>query len=127
MSDSPLAKKLLIKPGNTFTLLDEPEGFRELLDGLPDDVILEDESSEGEADVGLLFCADREAFEMGLPEITRSLKQGAVLWVAYPKQTGRIETDLNRDILRDLAEEYGMKAVSLVAIDATWSAMRLKS
>jgi hypothetical protein len=37
-----------------------------------------------------------------------------------------INTDIHRDIIREYAASIGLKGVSLIAVDDTWSAMRLK-
>ena len=47
------------------------------------------------------------------------------LWVAYPKGKA-VKTDLNRDTLRAFLGDRKWKAVSLVAIDDLWAAMRFK-
>jgi hypothetical protein len=49
-----------------------------------------------------------------------------VLWFAYPKGTSGIKTDINRDILRLTAEEYGITTVTAVSINDTWSALRFR-
>ena len=51
---------------------------------------------------------------------------GAVTWVAYPKKTSGVPTDLTRD--RGWEAVTGdIDAVSQVAVDDTWSALRFKS
>jgi len=50
------------------------------------------------------------------------LKQDGLLWMTYPK--GKAE--INRDSIRIYAQTIGLQAVSLIAIDKTWSALRLK-
>jgi hypothetical protein len=50
-----------------------------------------------------------------------------LFWVAYPKQTSGVPTDLNRDVVaRTVEAETAFRVVSNVAIDATWSALRLR-
>ncbi len=52
----------------------------------------------------------------------------ALLWLAYPKGSSKKYpgVDLNRDSLHALMAELGLDGVSLVALDADWSAMRFK-
>ncbi|WP_199200099.1 hypothetical protein, partial [Kosakonia sp. H7A] len=51
----------------------------------------------------------------------------AVLWIAYPKQTSRrYRCEFNRDSGWDRAGELGLEPVRMVAIDADWSALRLR-
>ena len=49
-----------------------------------------------------------------------------VFWIAYPKGTSTIKTDINRDTIRETAQEYGLKTVTAVSIDNTWSALRFR-
>jgi hypothetical protein len=46
--------------------------------------------------------------------------------LAYPKLTSPLAGDLNRNLLHDLVQEAGLDTVAQIAIDADWSALRLK-
>ena len=66
--------------------------------------------------------------------VAKTLKQAledekALLWLAYPKGSSKKypSVDLNRDSLHALMAELGLDGVSLVALDADWSAMRFKA
>lgn len=48
------------------------------------------------------------------------------MWVAYPKTTSGVATDLTRDVGWATMNEAGWGVVSQVAVDATWSALRFK-
>jgi hypothetical protein len=48
----------------------------------------------------------------------------SVFWIAYPKGSSKIKTDINRDTLRAKAEEFGITTVTAISIDDTWSALR---
>lgn len=50
----------------------------------------------------------------------------SVFWIAYPKGSSKIKTDINRDILRVTAEEFGITTVTAISIDDTWSALRFR-
>ena len=45
--------------------------------------------------------------------------------MSYPKTKG-LQTEVNRDILREMLLPLGLEAVSIVAIDEVWSALRFK-
>ena len=44
----------------------------------------------------------------------------------YPKKRTAAESDLSQDRVGELAVEAGVEAVSQVALDATWSALRFR-
>jgi hypothetical protein len=77
-----------------------------------------------EIDGALIFV--RMARGLGAArETARSVKPDGLIWIAYPKG-GAMGTDLDRDVLRDSLAKHGLEAVSLIALDATWSAMRFR-
>jgi hypothetical protein len=49
-----------------------------------------------------------------------------LLWVAYPKGSSGVKTDVNRDRLWQALEPTGWRPVRQVALDETWSAMRFR-
>ena len=64
--------------------------------------------------------------EEKLPKLKLFSKRKGVLWITYPKGTSGVKTDLNRDKIRDYVSTQGLQAVSLISIDNTWSALRVK-
>ena len=48
-----------------------------------------------------------------------------IAWIAYPK-AGKLDTDLNRDILWRHLLSKGIQGVRQVALDEVWSAMRFR-
>ncbi|MFF2191399.1 hypothetical protein [Streptomyces sp. NPDC058157] len=46
-------------------------------------------------------------------------------WIAYPK-AGKLDTDLNRDVLREALAGHGVRPVRQIAVDDVWSAMRFR-
>jgi len=51
---------------------------------------------------------------------------GGKLWFAYPKKSGALASDLDRDHGWEPLREAGFLAVTQVAIDADWSALRYR-
>jgi Bacteriocin-protection, YdeI or OmpD-Associated len=123
MSD--LAKKLRIVPGGRIVSLGAPASFDVLLDPLPDGASLSVRAS-GTYDVVLFFVMDAQALEKGLPRAMAALDDGGVFWICYPKKSSGIKTDLTRDIGWKVVQDAGLGAVTQVAIDETWSALRFK-
>ncbi|AKI98873.1 hypothetical protein [Archangium gephyra] len=46
--------------------------------------------------------------------------------MAYPKQSSKVETDLNRDKGWESVERLGWEGIAQVAVDATWAATRFR-
>ena len=77
--------------------------------------------------VRLGFCAknDTELARL-LPTATKATKYDGLLWVSYPKKSSKVDTDLSRDTLWEPPGETGLRPVTQVSIDKTWSAMRFR-
>jgi hypothetical protein len=124
MTDKSVAQKLQLKPARTLALVNAPAGALENLSPLPEFAKV----AEGpeKADVVLLFTKDFSEFNRAFQPLTKSINKEAILWVAYPKKTSQIKSDLDRDKLHIYAQTLGWMGVALVALDGDWSAMRFK-
>ena len=120
---NPLARKLLIKEGSRVALVNPPSGYAERLLPLPEGAALVDLQSG--LDVVQVFARDKASLEQAAPAL-RSVRDGGLLWVCYPKGGRKAGTDLNRDLLWEELGRVGLTGVTLVSVDDTWSAMRFR-
>jgi hypothetical protein len=74
----------------------------------------------------LVFVPDRAAVAKFASLATKAIKPDGLLWFAYPKLTGAIRTDINRDTGWEPVRAVGFAVVAAVSIDATWSALRFR-
>ena len=118
---SPLSKKLLVKPDYRVLVLNAPEGAA--VEPLPDGARL---VKSGDADVVLAFARDSKDLAKLAPKAIAAGGNEGIIWIAYPKKSGKIPTDISRDIGWDAVTSAGWEGVSLVAVDETWSAMRFR-
>ena len=125
MANSSLASKLGIKPGLRLVLINPPAGYIDQLGALPEGVELSLDPG-GQYDFVHLFVQNRADLAQQLPGALQGLKVGGLFWVAYPKRSARLETDLSRDHGWEPLEKAGWRGVSLISIDDTWSAMRFR-
>jgi hypothetical protein len=126
MADRPVVQKLLLKPGMRAAVLNAPPHYIELVQQqLPDHVSLSAALDGSGFDFIHVFATHREHLLREGPAWRQALKPKGVLWVSYPKGKA-IQTDLNRDIVRTTVQQVGLDTISQVAIDETWSALRLK-
>ena len=77
-------------------------------------------------DVVQLFVKTKDELDALAPQAVSALKAGGILWIAYPKKSSGIKSDLTRDHGWAIVKELGYEGVRLVAIDDTWSSLRLK-
>lgn len=125
MSDKTVAEKLLIKSGYKVLIVNAPEGYEKILTDLPQGVkILE--KLDKNVDLIQLFVNTLAELEAELKALKPLLKPAGILWLSYPKKTSKIKADINRDSINAYAITIGLQGVSIVSIDDTWSALRLK-
>ena len=73
-----------------------------------------------------LFVQSKEELEEFGPQAVALLKPEAMLWIAYPKKSSGIKTNLNRDNGWEILFALGYSGVRQIAIDETWSALRFR-
>jgi hypothetical protein len=59
-------------------------------------------------------------------KLSKHAARNALAWISYPKKTSRNASELKRDPLREAMSGSGWRAVSIVAIDEVWSALRFR-
>ena len=122
-SGTPLPRKLGIREGSRVLLVRAPEGFAGVLGELPAGVELV-AAGTPELDVVVLFAADVAALHAELAALVPAIASAGGLWVAWPKRSSGVETDLDEHIVRAAGLDAGLVDNKVCAIDATWSGLR---
>lgn len=117
-SGRPLPVKLGVKAGSRVLVTGAPDGFT--LD-CPHDV----RAGKQPYDVVLLFCPSVAHLERGWARAAGRITVDGALWVAWPKRSSGVATDLTDQVVRDHALAHGLVDVKVCAIDATWSGLKL--
>jgi hypothetical protein len=121
-SGTPLPAKLGIKPGHRLLIVGAPTDFD--LGPLPGDVVPHQRPGRLPYDVILAFCPDLTTLERRfLPLVERLVPTGG-LWVAWPKKSSGLATDLDENVVRDIGLAAGLVDNKVCAIDHTWSGLR---
>lgn len=122
---SPLPKKLGMKPGKRALILSAPAVYLASLKPLPHNFTIATKGP-GVYDLVQVFATELSQvskFARSLPKIAAP---NALVWISYPKQTSKLETDLNRNIVWTEMNRFGWRGVSIIAVDETWSALRVR-
>ena len=122
-SGTPLVKKLGIKPGYRTYLHNAPDDFDATLGDLPDDVIVLQRVKEP-VDFILLFSEREADLVVSFGRLAARLSKSGMLWVAWPKQTSGVPTDLKESVVRRIGLDAGLVDVKICAIDDTWSGLK---
>jgi hypothetical protein len=123
-SATPLPKKLGIKPGARVALRGSvPDGFDTTLGELPAGAVVS-RRARGRMDVIVAFFLDRAALERRLDALREALDPGGGLWLAWPKRTSGVATDLSETVVREIGLAAGLVDNKVCAIDEVWSGLR---
>lgn len=111
-----LAQKLGFKPG-----------LRACIFGAPDTMALDiPVSDSGPFAFQIHFARSRADVTRIAEGAARRYETGAVFWIAFPKKSGAIKSDLTRDEGWAPLTSQDFLPVSNVALDADWSALRFR-
>jgi hypothetical protein len=122
-SGTPLPKKLGITEGKRFAVISAPPDFAETLGELPPEAEWKGRVRPG-LDVVVAFFTERAALASSWPKLTAAVTPNGTVWVAWPKRTSGVPTDITEDVLRDELLPSGWVDNKVCAIDDTWSGLR---
>lgn len=122
-SGKPLAQKLGLKEGATVVLVDAPKDAEALLGPLPPGTTLR-RGNRGARETTLWFVTARRELERRFARIAAAVGDGT-LWMAWPKRSSGVATDLTEDSIRAVALPASLVDSKVCAIDETWSGLRL--
>lgn len=119
-----LAKKLIIKPGSKWVFLNAPQEVS--LDVLP---LPESASISSSVETGLdgilLFIKSKADLLAAMEQIVPVLTPETIFWIAYPKKSSAIKSDLKMGDWDELTR-YKLQGVASIAINETWAGSRFR-
>lgn len=77
-------------------------------------------------DFALLFAVSENQLNAILSDIMPALKEESKVWIAYPKVTSKIVTDLNRIGCWQKLTDAGYDTADHVSLDHVWHALQFK-
>ncbi len=121
-SGAPLVKKLGVKEGCRLAIVSAPNGFAESLE-LPRGVQLR-KQARGRLDVVVFFVTRRAELTRRFPALCNRLEPDGGLWIAWPKRSSDVATDLSFEPVQRVGLDNGLVDNKVAAIDDTWSGLR---
>jgi hypothetical protein len=122
-SGTPLARKLGIGEGDRIAVLADPGHALELLAPLPEGVRVVRKLAP--ADVVLFFTTQRSKLEARVPRLGDAVFPDGACWIAWPKRSSKVPTDVTEDVVREVALPLGLVDTKVCAVDEIWSGLRL--
>jgi len=122
-SGTPLAKKIGIKEGSRVALVNAPKDFQFEPKELPDNV----EFIKGSAkslDIILYFVTTERALTKDLSKLAARLTANGMIWIAWPKKSSGVATDLSFERVQRIGLDAGLVDVKICAVDDIWSGLK---
>lgn len=77
-------------------------------------------------DFALVFAVSKKQLTDIVDDVAPAMQYEGKFWVAYPKPSAKIASDLCRDLTWDMVAAHGYEPECQVVLDSVWSAMRFK-
>jgi hypothetical protein len=125
MNSPEIIKKLRLDKATKRLIVNAPKEYLEILKGVEFDTKLE-KKNEGQYDFVQVFATTQKELEKMVVQVRKAGIKDCLFWASYPKGTGKIKSDIKRDTVWIAFDLIGLQAVSQIAIDDTWSALRAR-
>jgi hypothetical protein len=122
-SGTPLARKLGIKEGFRIALVNAPKDFESELGELPGNVQFIKRPAKS-LDIILFFVLTERTLTRDFAKLAARLTPNGMLWIAWPKKSSGVATDLSEQRVQRIGLEAGLVDVKVCAIDETWSGLK---
>lgn len=122
-SGTPLPKKLGVKENQRIAMIGEPKGFQETLGELPRKATIVKEL-KSPLDLVLLFVDREQKLARQFPMLAKKLSSNGMIWVAWPKKSSGVATDLTFDRVQRIGLDCGLVDVKICAVDDIWSGLK---
>lgn len=122
-SATPLPKKLGLRDGSRIALINAPAGFESALGKLPPDAQIVTRLTKP-LDLVLLFVLTERALLRDFEKVAKKLASNGMIWVAWPKKSSGVATDLSFERVQRIGLDSGLVDVKICAIDDVWSGLK---
>jgi hypothetical protein len=113
--------KVGIRTGSVVALLRAPDGVDF---DLPPGITVK-RRAVGSADVVVYLVTRAGDLEPRIDGLAGMVRPAGGLWIARPKRSSGIASDMSDHLVRDLALGRGLVDNKVCAVDATWTALRI--
>jgi hypothetical protein len=122
-SGTPLPKKIGINEKSRLALVNPPDGFEQYLGTLPAGAEIVKRLIKP-LDIVLLFVTSERVLARDFAKLSDKLATNGMIWVAWPKKSSGVATDLSFERVQRIGLDAGLVDVKICAIDDTWSGLK---
>lgn len=122
-SKTPIAKKLGIKEGHQVSIVNAPKNYKSYISPLPSKVKISP-TLKANSDIVHAFFHELKALELTYPDLVQAIHKNATIWISWPKGASKVETDLNREIIREYVLAQGLVDVKVASYNDIYSCLK---
>lgn len=122
-SGTPLPKKLGLKENQRIALIHAPANFQKTLGEIPQNADFVKRLTSP-LDLVILFVEQENQLRKQFSGIAAKLAPNGMIWVAWPKKTSGVATNLSFNSVQTIGLDCGLVDVKICAIDDTWSGLK---
>jgi hypothetical protein len=122
-SGKSLAAKVGLKDGQRVSLVDAPPEMCAALEAAELDLEWK-RFPASSLDCVILFAPDLATLRAGFARAAATLVPAGMLWVAWPKKSSGVRTDLTENVVRAHGLECGLVDVKVCAMSDVWSGLK---
>lgn len=123
-SGTPLEKKLGFKENFRIMLVNQPDYYFDLFAHIPQDMEFTTDRSV-KKNIIHYFAKSAERLARDIPEMRKMIEENGTIWVSWPKKSSKVPTDMDENVVRDIALANGLVDVKVCAVDEVWSGLKL--
>ena len=122
-SGTPLLKKLGVKPGFRVVLVGAPKDFKEELGALPEGAKFTSATADS-LNLILAFVSSEKELKGKFAPLAAKLQKDGMIWVAWPKKSSGVVTDLTFNNVQRIGLDAGLVDVKICAVNEIWSGLK---
>ena len=123
MNQETIFKKLRLDDSKKLLIVNAPADYLAIIKG---SLNYDEEPQEPSYDFVQVFAISQADLEKSVMNVGKYAKYDCLFWACYPKGTGSIKSNIKRETVWKAFDLIGLQAVSQIAIDDTWSALRAR-
>lgn len=115
-----------ILPGHKVLALNLPSKIAGMIGETAASVIEPENHPDIRPDAVVMAAGSIAELESLIRQFLKYVEKDTLFWIAYPKKSSGIKTDISRDVGWDALKNNGYLPVSQISVNQTWSALRFR-
>ena len=115
-----------IKDGSVVTLINEPDGYREIISTANPQIKFQF-TLNNRVDLIHLFTKSKKELSVEFPRLMKYLNEHGAFWISWPKEKPNFITDLDEVSISEMGNSYGLMSIEKGSIDDNWLVLKFKN